>query len=76
MKFSDSSPYLLGGALLIIALYFLSPPFLIKALGMPFLEAHTREFEIIYAPAIWLADNFPPYQNYIQFTGRLLGLAP
>jgi len=75
MKIPDNSPQMVGGALVVVLLYFLSPPFFVAAVGWPFLERHQREIEIAYAPAIWLSDHWPPYEAYIQHTIRLLGVA-
>jgi len=60
------------GSLLVA--YLMSPPFIVAGIGLPFIETHAWFFDVLFAPAGWLFDHFPPYRLYIEHSFRLLGV--
>ena len=68
---------IVGGILLVIVLYVLSPipvAWLLERTGLVRSKGVLQLFMTVYMPLEWLDKNWPPVHDFYEFYGRLLGL--
>jgi hypothetical protein len=71
---SKGGPILAMGLLLLLLLYILSPPFAYLIVGEPLISSPVCR--VIYAPIIYLGEEYPVVREFYEWYGSLFPWVP